>query len=274
MTTRLNILLLALLVVFGLPYYWLLIDDRPGDARAKPITMWQLRATAQSIAGERPAFIRYEGVAARRLPRILVAAGQGIKLTILEARSYRLEFPGQPPIVIDGGMAGFEAAGLGFRKFEEDAQRNIAQEEKKANLIVTMDTQPVSRRGLSGSGAAKAASKAPKGNACARPRALAPGLVEVPICDAVLARRLVYVLLADGREYLMTGEIAPTMMNLSAQAGPSRLMNDFFVAQDRTAIHSWLLTIARLSEQAPEMTIVPGHDRLTFQQMRRGFIES
>ena len=44
MTRRLNWFLLAMLVLFGGPYYWLLIDNRPGDAAAKPVSITQLRS--------------------------------------------------------------------------------------------------------------------------------------------------------------------------------------------------------------------------------------
>ena len=44
MTRRFNRIVIALIVLIGLPYYWLLLDNRPGDAQPKPVSIEQLRA--------------------------------------------------------------------------------------------------------------------------------------------------------------------------------------------------------------------------------------
>jgi hypothetical protein len=57
---------------------------------------------------------------------------------------------------------------------------------------------------------------------------------------------MVYVRRSDNQGYLLTGDVAPTLANLTYQAGPSRLMNDFVQYQNRRAIHGWLLTADHL----------------------------
>jgi hypothetical protein len=53
MTRRLNWFLLAMLVLFGGPYYWLLIDNRPGDAAAKPVSITAVAQLGSLDSGER-----------------------------------------------------------------------------------------------------------------------------------------------------------------------------------------------------------------------------
>ncbi|MCX7865247.1 MAG: hypothetical protein N2423_09490 [Novosphingobium sp.] len=271
MTTRLNLWLLLILLVIGLPYYWLLIDDQPGEVAARPLTIGQLRKAATELPGEAPRTIRFESAAARRNPRIILAAGQGLTPTSVEMRSYSLQYPLQAPILIEGGITLVEAAGFRFERFEKEALRRIAEMRRKARLIITLGAELPQGRVLSAP--VFPPRRVRDAASCNRPRALAPGLVEIPICDDVIARRMLYVRLADGREYLLAGEIAPTLVSVTAQAGPSRLLNDFYVKQDRKAIHSWLRTIERIMQQAPKLTVIPGHDLLRYDQMRRGFAE-
>jgi hypothetical protein len=260
-TSRLNFAFFALFLMAALPFYWLLINDPSGDAAAKPLTIEQLREAADAIQGENPISIRYDTVSARLVPRIVLAAGQGIRSTSVEMRSYMLDFTGQPPVLIDPGTTLVEASGFRFEGVEEEALERIDKTRHEAGLVLTLGDGGDRSEGT---GVAH----------CTMPRPIAAGVVEIPVCDHVLARRLVYVRLEDAREFLLVGDIAPTMANILTMSGPSRFLNDYFVTQDRTAIHSWLLTINRLKEQAPELEIIPGHDQLTRQQMRRSIDES
>lgn len=55
MRRKINLTLLVLILLIGLPYYWLLLDNRPGKAEPKPITIEQLRGLAGSIPARPPA---------------------------------------------------------------------------------------------------------------------------------------------------------------------------------------------------------------------------
>jgi hypothetical protein len=271
MTTRLNLWLAALALIFALPYYWLLVDDRPAEVEAHPLSIGQLRDLARSIPGSSPRSIRYEAIAGRLVPRTIIAAGLGIKQTRFTVRVYRLEIPDRPAIIIDSGITAAVAQRAGFRSYHPDRQALVNAELKQASLVVTLSENDLHSGGLALAGLERPSGKPRGGSACAGPRALAPGIVEIPICDDVLASRMVYVRLASGREYLLVGDVAPTADNVRYRAGPSRLFNDFVETQDRDAIHSWLRTIDRLRKEAPEMVIVPGHGNVEEKDIRRGF---
>jgi hypothetical protein len=82
-----------------------LIDDRPGQVEPHQISIKQLRDLAGSLPGPAPTAISYETIACRYVPRIFLAAGQGLKVTHFTIRAYRIAIPNGKPIIIDSGMS-------------------------------------------------------------------------------------------------------------------------------------------------------------------------
>jgi len=271
MTKRLNLWLLFLILILGLPYYWLFIDDRSGLVEPYPLTVKDLRRLAESQPGSRPISIRYEVIGQRAIPRTLIAAGQGFKMQSLTARAYRLEIEDGSSIMIDTGMTRDAATRLEFDSYNAIAQALIEKELKKASLVVTLSNGVLHSGGLTRVGPAQPAEQRPDASKCPGARALAPGVVEIPVCGKVNSPRMVYVRLDGGAEYLFAGDIAPFKATLDWNAGPSRLVNDFHLWQDRLEIHRWLLTISRLKEQAPRLIVIVGHSPLPIEDMSRGF---
>ncbi len=72
-------LLLALLVLVGVPYYWLLVDNRPGNARPATIDIAEARRLSATIPGPLPEVVRIQQVGWRRVPGALFVAGGGLK---------------------------------------------------------------------------------------------------------------------------------------------------------------------------------------------------
>lgn len=271
MTKRLNRWLLALIVIIGVPYYWLLIDDRPGHVEPHAVSIRQLRDLAQSKPGLAPSSISSEIVAWRYVPRSIVAAGQGVKLLHYSVLVYRLAIPNGPPVMIDSGLSAAAAQQYGLDHYYADKQARINAELKKARRVVTLSENGLHSGAIELAGLKRPARSPDDGGGCPEPRAIAAGVVEIPVCGNVIASRMIYVRLNDGREYLLTGDIAPTWENVQYQAGPSRLMNVFFRAQDGRVIHSWLRTIGQLQKQAPRMIIVPGHAPVPENDIHRTF---
>ena len=87
MTRRLNLFLLALLLLIGGPVYWLLLDSRSYDvlaanaAPAKRLDIADLRQLANAIPGQKPSAVSLELSAWKRLPGDLLAAGSGLRGT-------------------------------------------------------------------------------------------------------------------------------------------------------------------------------------------------
>ena len=284
MTRRLNWFLAAMLVLFGLPYYWLLLDNRPGDAQAKPITITQLREAAGALPGPAPTGVEVELIAHRRLPGTLFAAGSGLKRRLIGVMVWRLPVPGKGPIVIDSGLDSAAAARMGMERFHTLAWQHATQALGQASLVLLTHEHADHLGGLIALGRRDVLERtlfnpqqlpgnnwtnqlawpAPPLPAAAITasaiRPVAPGVVVIPAPSHTKGSQMIYVRLADGREFLFTGDIATLALNWREQRARSRLIGDWLVPEDRAEVYAWLKTIAALKAAAPELVVLPGHD--------------
>lgn len=283
MRRKINLMLLILILLIGLPYYWLLLDNRPGQATAKPITIGQLRTLAGSIPGPAPAAVELELAAQRHLPRNLFAAGHGMKRALIGVMAWQLPVPGGKPIVIDSGLHRIDAAEIGMNQYWPERQRKIDQAMARAGLILATHEHPdhlgaLARTGgvplletarlnqgqlppspyaatLRWQGALPQAKLAEGG-----PQAVAPGVVVIPAPSHTPGSQMVYVRLADGREVLFAGDIATLAASWQELRARSRLVGDYLAPEDRSEVYAWLRTIRALSAEAPGLVVIPGHD--------------
>ena len=285
MTRRFNTLMFCLMVALGLPYWWLLLDNRPGDARAKPVTMAQLRMLADSKPGPRPFAIETEQVAFKRRPGTLLAAGSGLKRKSLGVMAFRLPVSGGRPILIDTGMLATDAVAWRAEGYDAKAARKVAAGLAEAGLILATHEHPDHMGGLAALASTPVLDKAmlnreqlpdakmagllkwtarPKLEAAIRsgsPQAVAPGVVVIPAPSHTPGSQMIYVRLADQSEYLFTGDIATLALNWQELRARSRLHSQLLNDEDRAEVFSWLLTIRKLSAEAPKLVVIPGHDR-------------
>ena len=107
------------------------------------------------------------------------------------------------------------------------------------------------------------------------PRAVAPGVVVIPAPSHTPGSQMIFVRLADGREYLFTGDIATMARNWEQLRARSRLVGTYFAAEDRREVYAWLRTIRALKAAASRLQVVPGHDYewIAFEEGRRGIKE-
>ncbi len=299
MTRRLNFWLLVLLIVVGLPCYWLLIDNRPGDTQAKPVSMARLRELAASMPGKAPSAVEIELVSYRRLPGTLFVAGGGVKRNLIGVMAFRLPVPGGRPIVIDSGMTPAAASAMGMEKFDPGAQARIDAALREASTVllthehidhagglVALRDPAIFAQARLNPGQVPGSPLAeqlpwPKGLALqptltgTAPQAVAPGVVVVPAPSHTPGSQLIFVRLADGREFLFTGDIATMARNWVQLRARSRLVGSHFAAEDRGEVFAWLRTIRALKAAAPQLTVVPGHDWewIAFNPGRRGMKE-
>jgi glyoxylase-like metal-dependent hydrolase (beta-lactamase superfamily II) len=284
MTKRLNWFLFAMLVLLGGPYYWLLIDNRAGDIAAKPVTIAQLRVLAASQPGAAPTRVEVERVAYRRLPGTLFVAGGGIKRRLIAVMAWRLPVPGSGPIVIDSAMDGNAAREMGMETFDPQAWARVQQALGSATQIVIthehadhlggvvalgnralLDKVRFNANQLPGNRwtdllrwpAPPLPSPTVTGTA---PMAIAPGVVVIPAASHTDGSQMVYVRLADGREFLFTGDIATMARSWQELRARSRLVGDYLAPEDRGEVFAWLKTIRALKAQSPGLIILPGHD--------------
>ena len=85
---------------------------------------------------------------------------------------------------------------------------------------------------------------------------------------------MVFVRLADGREFLFAGDIATMARSWQELRARSRLIGDYFAPEDRAEIYAWLKTIRALKAQSPGLVILPGHDfEWLIEPDNRGFVQ-
>jgi glyoxylase-like metal-dependent hydrolase (beta-lactamase superfamily II) len=284
MTKRLNWFLFAMLVLLGGPYYWLLIDNRAGDAAAKPVSIAQLRVLAASQPGAAPTGVEVERVAFRRLPGTLFVAGGGIKRRLIAVMAWRLPVPGSGPIVIDSAMDGNAAKSMGMESFDPQAWARVERALSSASQIVITHEHADHLGGVVSLGKRDLLDKvrfnpnqlpgnrwtdllrwpapplpSPTVTGTA-PMAIAPGVVVIPAASHTEGSQMVFVRLADGREFLFTGDIATMARSWQELRARSRLIGDYLAPEDRAEVFAWLKTIRALKAQSPRLVILPGHD--------------
>ena len=87
-------------------------------------------------------------------------------------------------------------------------------------------------------------------------------MVLVPTAGHAPDTRLIYVQLANGKEFLFAGNIATLSENWTELRLRSHLAAIWGPRQNDDETYAWLRTIHQLSVEAPRLTIVPGHDDL------------
>lgn len=281
---RFNLIVLALIALVGLPYYWLLLDDRPGDKPPKPVHIAQLRQLAESLPGAKPAVLQGEVSAYRSLPRNLFAAGSGMAFEPITVLAFRLVRADGTSVVIDSGITENDAASMGMDDTNPQGQARITRALRAASLVLFTHEHPdhqgaalqlpggIPAGARFNSGQLPTASLAkqlpwPPG---ARPAADLPGTAPVAVAPGVVVipapgshtpgSQMIYVRMADGREVLFAGDIATLRVSWQEQRARSNLVTRLLAPENRIEVHAWLRTIARLRQEAPGLAVVAGHD--------------
>lgn len=236
MTRRLNLLLLALLALVALPAWWWLLDNPMADGPAKPLTVATLRDLAGAIPGPAPRSVEMEVLARREEPATLAAAGSGLRFKRVAAIAYHLAVPGRGSVVIDAGAARITRPAPDDWHISTEAITRMTARAQEASLAVsTARLAPGQDAGLS---------------------ALAPGVVGIPAAGG----QMIFARLADGREVLFTGDIAPLTANWLHLRAPSRWRGQAEPPERRREAEAWLRTIREWHRQAPGLVILPGRD--------------
>jgi glyoxylase-like metal-dependent hydrolase (beta-lactamase superfamily II) len=282
---KFNLILLALVLLIGVPFYWLLLDNRPGDVPAKPITIEQLRTLAEAMPGAKPAAVEVEQVGFSRVPGNLFAAGSGMKRQLISIMAFRLPVTGGKSVLIDTGLPTRAQGEMPLEKFDLKVRARIDTEVRAAGLIVLthehvdhlggvlalndralLDKVRFNAWQLPGSRWAdmqtwpKGPPPPPPSIQPGAPQAIAPGVVVIPAPSHTLGSQMIFVKLADGREFLFTGDIATMAASWQELRARSRLIGDWFAGENRREVYAWLKTIRALHAAAPKMQIIAGHD--------------
>lgn len=285
MTHRLNLFLLALVLLIGGPFYWFLLDNHAANIPVHRLDIGELRRLAASQAGPAPSGVEVECAGFKRVPGSFMVAGSGIKRKLICYMAFRLPVPGGAPVMIESGITAADAKAGGAEKFNPGNQARIEEELDHAGLILVTHEHADHLGALVAHGGAALMKKAmlnpgqlPPSQWAARLHwrggqvpparlpgdrmvAVAPGIVVIPAPDSHTAgSQMIFVRLGDGREFLFAGDISSFAQNWQEQRGRSRLVEQFFVPENRAGVFGWLAAIAALKAQDPALVIVPGHD--------------
>ena len=276
MTPRFNTVLIVLLALFGLPYYWLLVDNRPGTPEPKPVAIAQLRKLADAQPGPPPVAIQYEAVAWEGSMRNIHAAGLGLVREKFYSLAFRLDRAELPPILIGTGISEDTARRQGYHEYRKRAQARIDATLGRADAAILLSAGPKQRDGLvsfrrSHPHTGPAAIDVEDSRAAGGPYAVAPGVVVIPATSFRSDAQLAYVKLASGREYLFLGSLSPSRWNVADMRAPSRWITDIYGGVDRAETYSWLQTVRLLKRQAPSLVLVPGGRVPKSSGLQRGF---
>jgi hypothetical protein len=245
MVNRFSRWLLIAIIMVVVPFWWLLINADRGTAPATPIHIAELRALAAILPGPHPTVVNYTLLATRQSPGDYFAAGIGLKRRRLAIVAWTLPVPGKGPIMINPGAPPPEASVGQFKNFDYAQQSRIDAAAKVASLILYTQGHT---------------SEAAQPVANPLTQAVAPGVVVIPASSHVPGARLIFVQLADGREFLFVGNIATFTENWTHLRARSHLASAWGPVQDRAETYAWLRTIRHLHVEAPKMQIVPGND--------------
>ena len=274
---------LALLVLIGVPYYWLLIDNRPGPGPGERFDLAELRRLADAVPGPKPTAVAIQTVGWRRVPGTLFVAGGGLKRRLISIQAVLVR-GAWGDVVVDSGFGPQDAQAFGLEKYFPANQRRVDAALRNARRIVFTHEHLDHMAGLlrlpdfaqvSGK-ALITPEQLPSGTVArnlpwpagaqvrpfryARYAAIAPGVVLIRTPGHTPGSQMVFVRRGDGQEYLLAGDTATMTRSWTKLRARSRLVGDLMVHEDRPAIYAWLKAIRALKRADPALIVVPGHE--------------
>lgn len=280
---RRTLRVLAVVVVLaGIAYYWFLVEDHPPDRGQFHIDMAEVRRLANSLPGAKPQSIGVEQVVVFRFPAIAVMAGDNWTILDIPVFSYQLD----RATIIDTAMDAKLSKDAGASTFDPEAYARMSKALAQASLILITHEHPDHIGGLTAQPDLARVLRAtrltreqvdhpqrmspaafPSGALTGyqplqyhRYTAIAPGVVLIKSPGHSPGSQMVFVQEADGVEVLFLGDVAWQIQNIEQVRERPRLVTQFFLKEDRTAVFLELAELNRLGKAEPRVHLVPGHD--------------
>jgi glyoxylase-like metal-dependent hydrolase (beta-lactamase superfamily II) len=286
---------LALALVAGGAYYWLLYESHVPAGCSFALDLAQIRALAG--AGPGPREIRVERVARRQFPGAVAVAGDSWAGVDFFFYSYQLVYADRTA-VIDTTFSAEQAAEMGAVDFDAAAFGRVGAALSAASAIAIthehgdhlgglaahpdlkalLGVAALTREQLSDPSYAEPARLPEDALAGYRPleydryHALAPGVVLIKAPGHTPGSQMVYVRREDGAELVFLGDVAWQMGAVDKVRGRPRLAT-LLLGEDRDQDICELDALHRLKESEPKIALIPGHDGTVIAELiRRGLL--
>ncbi len=279
---RVAIGLIALLVIAGGAYYWLVVQSGTPSG-TYTIDIAQVRRLADALPGDKPIEIRVEQLERGSFPAAAIVAGDGWAPSPMAMFSYQVVFP-HSTTVIDSGFDP-KAVKKNGMQFDGVAQARMSNGLNDASLILFTHehedhiggflAQPnvrtlLGKARINGEQVANAArynSEIPpnvftgyQATSYKSYLAVAPGVVLIRAAGHTPGSQMIYVKTVKGQEFLFIGDVAWHMRNIELVRERARLVTMFMLREDSDAVLAQLQSLKQLGQKEPKIFIVPGHD--------------
>jgi glyoxylase-like metal-dependent hydrolase (beta-lactamase superfamily II) len=285
---RVLLTVLGVIVVLLLGAGWYLLGRTPVPEKSDySVDMSEIRRLAGSIPGDLPLRVNHEQVAEASLPKGAVFAGESLRTPHpMSHGAYQVVYPGGAFEMIDSGFdadmlhvmspgAPFASDGWSAIQRGLGGARHIvithehpdhiggiarfAEPEKLVGRLVLTQEQLANAAMMTAAKVPESLQKSVTPLVYEKYYALAPGMVLVKAPGHTPGSQMIYVRLADGKEYLFLGDVAWHMDQIRQLWYRPRLVTDFFIHENRAQVLAEFRTLHDLAEREP-IQLVASHD--------------
>ena len=285
---RVSIVTLVVLGVFLSVVYYMLGSEPVPESTAFEIDLLALRRLAAAEANHEPTEIRFENVANGAMPRAALMARDSFELVDMPRPVFQVLYPDGRYVLIDTAYdrAQHEQMGAPEDYFDAVWGRVVDAMEGADQIVVThehgdhmggISDHPRPERIAAQLRLNAEQADAPRSVDAAVPdaiqdrvtpidyermTAIAPGVVLLRAAGHTPGSQMVFVRLADAREFLFVGDVVWNLDAITKLRYRPRLVTDWVLDEDRAAVLGQIRALKRLHDQG-EVEFVVSHDART-----------
>jgi glyoxylase-like metal-dependent hydrolase (beta-lactamase superfamily II) len=278
-------ILIGLVITLWLGYHHYVDDGELPETTPYVIDMGKIRSAAEALASDLPRYVTVTKIAENIVPAGALVAGDGWSDAVMSRYSFQIVYPGGH-VVLETGMTQEQSTFFDRGTYYAEAFEPMMQAIETADLIISthehldhigaLAVHPklrslagralVSREQLEWAEAVHGVVFPEWFMAEYSPLEFdsyyraAPGLVLIKAAGHTPGSLMAFVSFADGNEALFVGDIVFAMANITRRTARPKLMSDFIVKEDRSAVLDQVRALVDLHEREPDLNFVVSHD--------------